>query len=183
MKTVNIGGVGSVLLGDDGIGPYMVRLIESVYEFPANVSVQDLGTPGLDLIVHLCDVDCLILIDSVNNDEKPGTVTLYRKEDILRHGPAPVRVDPHAPVLSESLRIADFAGQGAEDVLLIGVTGEHYEVNQPISDAARSAASQVIAAVLAELDRLEIPYVKKPAADVCDIWWEPLSASESKSTA
>lgn len=181
MKTVNIGGVGSVLLGDDGIGPYMVRLLESLYDFPANVSVQDLGTPGLDLIVHLCAVDCLILIDSVKNDAPPGTVTLYRKEDILRHGPAPVRIDPHSPVLSESLLIADFAGHGANEVLLIGITGEHFDV-RPISETARSAAPQVIAAVLAELDRLQIPYTKRLRPATADIWWEPQAASESKST-
>jgi hydrogenase maturation protease len=180
MKRVNIGGVGSVLLGDDGIGPFMVNVLDSLYQFPDNVSLQDLGTPGLDLIVHLCATDCLILIDSVKNDAQPGTVTLYRKQDILRHGPAPVRLDPHAPVLSESLLIADFAGQGAEEVLLIGVTGEHYEVNRAISDAARSAGPQVIATVLAELDRLGIPYTKKAKPGACDIWWEPLGSAAAK---
>lgn len=171
---VTIGGVGSVLLGDDGIGPYMVRLLEANYEFGEGVEMHDLGTPGLDLIVHLCDVDCLILIDSVKNDAKPGTVTLYRKDDILRHGPAPVRIDPHSPVLSESLLIADFTGKGAKEVLLIGVTGESYEANQPISAAALGAADQVVTSILSQLDRMGLSHSKKSTPDPVEIWWQPL---------
>jgi len=33
MKTAMIAGIGNVLLGDDGIGPYVVRLLESRYSF------------------------------------------------------------------------------------------------------------------------------------------------------
>ena len=33
MKSSLIGGIGNVLLGDDGVGPYVVRLLESQYIF------------------------------------------------------------------------------------------------------------------------------------------------------
>ena len=49
MKTALIGGIGNVLLGDDGIDPYVIRLLESQYAFGENVRVVDLGTPALDL--------------------------------------------------------------------------------------------------------------------------------------
>jgi len=44
-----IGGIGNVLLGDDAVGPYAVRLLESEYSFGDNVEIADLGTPALDL--------------------------------------------------------------------------------------------------------------------------------------
>src|ERR1700675_436055 len=119
-KKITIGGIGSVLLGDDGVGPYVVGMLEAGYSFDDNVTVADLGTPGLDLVAHLSGIDAVILIDSVSNGAPPGTVTLYRKEEILRHGPAPVRMDPHSPALSESLLIAELAGEGPEDILLVG---------------------------------------------------------------
>ena len=46
MKKVKIGGIGNVLLGDDGVGPYIARMLEANYEFEEGVEVQDLGTPG-----------------------------------------------------------------------------------------------------------------------------------------
>ena len=174
MKTITIGGIGSVLLGDDGVGPYVVGVLETGYGFDERVTVADLGTPGLDLVAHLSGIDALILIDSVSNYAPPGTVTLYRKEDILRHGPTPVRMDPHSPALSESLFIAELAGESPQDILLIGITGEQYEAGAGLSEAARQAAAQAISEVLAELDRLKIPYFKL-RTEQFSAWWKPMN--------
>lgn len=172
-KKITIGGIGSVLLGDDGVGPYVAGVLEAEYGFEDGVSVVDMGTPGLDLVAHLSGIDVVILIDSVKNDKRAGSVTLYRKEDILRHGPAPVRMDPHSPALSESLMIADLTGQGPDEILLIGITGEHYDA-AGLSQSAERAARKAVRVVLAELDRLGIAYWKlrnKPFS----AWWNPIA--------
>ena len=170
-KSVTIGGIGSVLMGDDGVGPFVAGLLETGYQFDEGVTVTDLGTPGLDLVAHLSGIDALILIDSVSNGAPPGTVTLYRKADILHHGPAPVRMDPHSPALSESLLIAELAGEGPEEILLIGITGKQYEIGAELSASARDAASEAVDAVLAELDRLGISY-SKLRAEPFSAWWK-----------
>jgi len=177
VKTVTIGGVGSVLLGDDGVGPYVVRALEAGYQFEERVTVADLGTPGLDLIAHLTGVDALILIDSVNNGTPPGTITLYRREDILRHGPAPVRMDPHSPALSESLLIADLAGGNLEEVLLIGISGEQFEPGSSLSPAVRESVAPAIQEILKELDRIKVAYWDQPRTGSFSAWWEPLAMS------
>jgi hydrogenase maturation protease len=173
-KKITIGGIGSVLLGDDGVGPFVAGMLEAGYSFEEGVTVADLGTPGLDLVAHLSGIDALILIDSVANGAAPGTVTLYRKEDILRHGPAPVRMDPHSPVLSESLLIAELTGEGPQDILLIGITGEQYEVGAKLSETARQAASNAVMEVLGELERLNVSY-SKLHAEQFSAWWKPLA--------
>ena len=76
-KKITIGGIGSVLLGDDGVGPYVAGMLETGYRFEDCVTVADLGTPGLDLVAHLSGINVLILVDSVKNGAAPGTVTLY----------------------------------------------------------------------------------------------------------
>lgn len=119
-------------------------------------SVADLGTPGLDLVAHLAGVDALILIDSVSNGAPAGTVTLYRRVEILRHGPAPVRMDPHSPALSESLLIAELAGEGPKDILLIGVTEEQYGVDRNSATPQGWRQPKPPTNVLAELERLKI---------------------------
>lgn len=73
-------------------------------------------------------------MDSVSNGAPPGTLTLYRKADILKHGPAPVRMDPHSPVMSESLLIAELAGEGPKEILLIGIMGQQYEAGAGLSE-------------------------------------------------
>ena len=175
MRKIVIGGIGSVLLGDDGIGPYVATLLETHYRFDSSVTVVDLGTPGLDLVAHLSGIDAMILIDSVANGAEPGSVTLYRREDILRNGPAPVRMDPHSPALSESILIADLTGQGPQDVLLVGITGEQYEACSSLSESVRKAVAPAVNAVLEELDRLDVSYSKPDAIADLVSWWEPLA--------
>ena len=52
-KPVRILGVGNVLMGDDGFGPYVARTLGARYELPEHVEVQDVGTPGLDFTPYL----------------------------------------------------------------------------------------------------------------------------------
>lgn len=175
MRKIVIGGVGNVLLGDDGIGPYVVHLLEHYYHFAEGVSVCDLGTPGLDLVGHLSGIDALILVDAISNDTPAGTLTLYQREDILRNGPAPVRMDPHSPSLSESLLIADFTGQGPENVLLIGISAEQFEPGTPLSEPVRAASMHAIEEILLELDRLDVYYAPRAGSPPDAAWWEPVA--------
>ena len=177
MKRVLIGGIGNVLLGDDGVGPYVVRLLESLYELGEGVEVADLGTPALDLTHQIVGLHALILVDSVANDDPPGTVVLYRKEDILRAMPAQ-RLDPHSPALSECLMTAEMLGATPEHVLLAGVAGACYEPGQPLSDAVRQSVGVAIAAILEELERLEFAFQAKLLPDEPGIWWNRDSIPE-----
>ncbi len=175
MKRVLIGGIGNVLLGDDGVGPYAVRLLEAIYALDENVEIADLGTPALDLTHQIAGLDALILVDSVAgdgllNDAPAGTVVLYRKEDILRETPAP-RMDPHSPALSECLMTAAMLGASPEHVLLVGIVGKSYEPGGPLSAAVRESVPLAIDAILEELQRLGFAFRKKPAADDPIIWW------------
>src|SRR5450432_2333444 len=129
MKKVLIGGIGNVSLGDDGVGPYVARLLSAHYEFDDGVEVADLGTPALDLIDQFTANDAVILIDSIDNDDtevNPGTVVLYRKEDIMRRRPS-VRMDPHSPALVDALLSAEMFGVSPKNVLLVGIKVESCE--------------------------------------------------------
>ncbi len=170
MNRALIGGIGNVLLGDDGIGPYVVRILESRYDFGDNVALADLGTPALDLTHQIVGLHALILVDSVASNEPAGTLLLYRKEDILRETPAQ-RLDPHSPALSECLMTADMLGAMPEHVLLVGIAGKCYEPGQPMSAGVRESVGQAIDAILEELWRLGYDVQKKLFPNEPAIWW------------
>jgi len=81
-------GLGNVLMGDDALGPYAVRVLQAGWEFPPGVSVTDAGTPGLDLTPYILGVEALIVVDTVKADAPPGTLRLYRKDELLATPPA-----------------------------------------------------------------------------------------------
>jgi hydrogenase maturation protease len=170
MKKVLIGGIGNILLGDDGIGPYVAHLLAARYEFDDGLQVVDLGTPALDLIDQLSRKDAVILIDSINVEVDPGTIVLYRKADIMRQRPA-IRMDPHSPALVDALMSAELFGIAPVDVLLVGIKAESFEPGCVLTEPVTAALDQAIAEVLRELDRLNVGHrpAKRPAE--INIWW------------
>ncbi len=171
MKKVLIGGIGNVLLGDDGVGPYVVRLLNSQYAFESGVEVIDLGTPALDLIDQFSGKDAVILIDCIQSDDAdPGSVQLYRKDDLIRHRPE-VRMDPHSPALVENLLSADLFGLSPRELLLVGIVGENYAPGCSLSASVEAAVPQIFREILRELDRVGVNYERREKAIDPQIWW------------
>jgi hydrogenase maturation protease len=170
MKRVLVAGIGNVLLGDDGVGPFVVQWLNNGYAFPDGVEVEDLGTPALDFIDRIVGLDALIVVDAVHNDQPAGTVTLYGKDDLLRNAPG-VRMDTHSPALTESLMAAElFFGFPPKEVLLIGISGESYQADCTLSAAVRAAVPAAVTAVFEELTRLGVVYSAKQAANPPSTW-------------
>ena len=153
------------------MGPYILRLLDSRYRFGDDVELADLGTPALDLTHQIVGLRSLILIDSVASDEEaPGAVVLYRKEEIMSIAPAE-RVDPHSPALSECLLTAEMLGASPEHVLLVGIVGATYEPGEAMSMAVRQSVEEAMQAILEELGRLGFSFEKKTSATEAGIWW------------
>jgi hydrogenase maturation protease len=162
-------GLGNVLLGDDGFGPYVIALLQAGYEFPENVVVEDLGTPGLDLTPFVTDVDAIIMVDTVKAEGLPGEMRLYRREELnlqLNH-----RLSPHDPGLAEALALAELDGGGPRSFLLVGVIPEQTDTGSGLSPAVEAALGSVEAAVLRGLAELEISPVRRDPPLEPNIWW------------
>ena len=179
MKRVLVAGIGNVLLGDDGVGPFVTQWLNAGFTFGEGVEVEDLGTPALDFIDRIVGLDALIVVDAVKNDQPRGTLTLYRKQDLMRNAPA-VRMDTHSPALTESLMAAEvFFGVSPKEVLLIGISGESYQADCTLSQSVREAVPSAIASVLHELRRLGCSYSEKSSEKTLPVTWTPALASMS----
>lgn len=172
MKTILIGGMGNVLLGDDGFGPYVIHLLESRYEFGESVELADLGTPALDLTHRIAGRDVVVLIDCIASTEhEPGTVLICDKASLVTAIPAQ-RLDPHSPALTECLLAAEMLGSMPGQVLLFGAVGDSFEPGCPLSPSMRQSCEKVIESVVMELERLSVPLHKKLSAGDPGIWWQ-----------
>jgi hydrogenase maturation protease len=145
-------GLGNVLMGDDGLGPVVVRTFEQQYEVDAAVEIVDLGTPGIDLSPWFADVERVVLVDTVKADLPPGTLRLYDKSDLLKHAPT-ARVSPHDPGVKEMLHTLEFVDRGPREVVLVGVVPATTAIGIELSPAVRDAVPAAIAAVVAALLR------------------------------
>lgn len=170
MTRVTIAGIGNVLMGDDGIGPYVARVLEAQYDFEG-AQVADLGTPVLDFPDHLDGSEVVLIIDAVENHKTPGAVTVYTKSDMVRNG-VPVRTDPHSPALSEMMLRAELTGAGPKDAVLIGITAKECNYYTPLSDAVRRAVPAAIKEVVCQAEKLGVRCTEKSHPGTPAIWWD-----------
>jgi hydrogenase maturation protease len=170
-RRIGVLGIGNVLMGDDGVGPYAVKLLEARYEFPENVKLEDLGTPGLGITAAFAEYDAILLIDTVSAKKKPGEIQTYRKHELVQV-PMKTRVSPHDPALVEALLFAEFSGKCPQEAVLVGVVPQACELGCGMSDAAHIGMEAAIRAVLEELKRLGAVVKLKQKPDEPAIWWQ-----------
>lgn len=161
-RVVAVFGIGNVLVGDDGIGPAVISAIESEYDLPANVILEDLGTPSLDLAARLMQFETVIFIDAVSAKAEPGAIRIYTLEEILEHPPG-LRISPHDPSLKETLLTSRFASGNPAYARMVGIVPESTEVFG-LSHTVRAAIPRAISAVLGELELLGIGDVHHTAS-------------------
>ena len=169
--TIRVLGLGNVLMGDDGAGPYVIQVLEAGHVLPEGVATLDLGTPGLDLVPYLAGVDVLILVDTVRSGGQPGTVRCWTRDQLLQHAPQP-RLSPHDPGVKETLMTLDLAGMGPREVILVGVVPERVGPGTGLSDAVRSAVPRMIESVLSCLRMRGLEASPRVPFVPPDIWWE-----------
>lgn len=172
-RRVMLLGLGSVLMGDDAFGPWVVRQMEARWEFPPEVEVLDAGTPGPELTHYLVGLDALVAVDTVRDGKarEPGTVMVYRREQILKALPA-ARLSPHDPSLKEALLASETFGEPLEDVFLVGVVPELVKLGSGLSETLRATWPEVENAILNELRRLGVEPKRREVPGDPDIWWE-----------
>jgi hydrogenase maturation protease len=164
-------GLGNVLMGDDALGPTVIAHLQARYDFPENVRVEDLGTPGLDLHPHLAGASALIMVDVVKASGEAGELHQYRKDDILRHLPQ-ARTGPHDPSFKEALLALEFAGEQPDEVLLVGVIPRTTTEATDLSPPVQAAVEGAVAAVCAELERLGSPARPRREPAAPELWWK-----------
>jgi len=144
-------GIGNILLGDDGVGPAVVAHLTAQGALPPDVTIEDLGTPSLDLPNYLAGYDGVIFIDAVAaKDAAPGTIRVYSREEIVST-PTGIRVSPHEPTINDALIVLDFAGGAPREVVLIGVVPETLEGGMALSPLVAAAVPHAANLVLAHL--------------------------------
>jgi hydrogenase maturation protease len=162
--------LGSVLMSDDGLGSVVLGLLASRYDFPDEVELLDLGTPGPDLGDYMRDLDGVIVVDTVQARGRPGELKTYRRDEILAPG-VPLRMSPHDPGLAEAILTLDLEGSGPREALLVGVIPALVELGTELSPPVAEAIPGIEREVLRELERLGLPATEKAVPDRPDLWW------------
>ncbi len=177
MAAIGVLGIGNVLMGDDAVGPYVVKLLEAEYDLPAEVRLVEVGTPGADLSVHLEGLASAIIVDALQIAGSAGDVRVLDRAQILARGPVPA-ASPHEPGVREALFTLEFSGAGPEHVRLVGVIPGSVALGVGLSEPVRRAVPQAVDAVLRVLEGLGVSLRRRAAPRRPDLGWERTGRTE-----
>lgn len=176
MARIAVIGLGNVLMGDDGFGPYVAHLLDGWYEWPEDVQVVELGTQGLDLTPYVRGAEALVVVSSVHRGGPPGTLHRLEKVEILdrdlpNREPS-LRNSPYEPGVRNLVLTLEFTGGAPDRVWVLGAQPESVELNGGLSDSLRPALAKAAAEVVAILATLDVkPRDRTPRRDAPP-WWE-----------
>ncbi len=158
---ITVLGVGNILFTDEGFGVRVIEELKARYEFPENVSLEDGGVLGLNLLGTISEADHLIVVDAIRNKGKPGD--LYRIEGEAIPKRILAKNSLHQVDLLEALTLCQALDKVPETVIL-GVEPKDIEtVGLELTLPIKQRMEDIIALVLKELERLDVRYRLKGA--------------------
>ena len=144
-------GVGNVLMSDDSVGIRVINELERRFRFPENVELLDGGTSGIELLSHIANRDCLIIVDAIKSNHPPGTVVRVEGEDV----PAKfmTRISPHQLGLSDLLAAATLTGELPGEMVLFGIEPKRIQLGLEMTDEVKGNFEKLLGVVVEELTK------------------------------
>lgn len=115
-KRILVLGVGNVLLQDEGVGVRVIEILQSRYDFSANVQLMDGGTLGLRLLDPIAATDYLIVVDAVQHGAPPGTLYRLPADELSKR--VTFKHSLHQLSLVETLAYAEMLGKRPQAVII-----------------------------------------------------------------
>lgn len=152
-------GVGNLLFTDEGVGIHAVKTLLERYEFSQNVSIEDGGVLGINLLGIISEADELIVVDAIRNGGAPGALHRLAGDEIPKRILA--KNSLHQVDLLEALTLCQALDKVPETVI-VGVEPEDIEtLGLELTPPVQEKMDDLIAMVLRELDRLGAGYHEK----------------------
>lgn len=144
-------GLGNPLMGDEGIGVYLVeRLADRAADYPS-VDFLDAGTGGLSVLHDIEGRRKAILIDCAFMDEKPGAIRRFTPDEV-RSRKVLAHQSLHEVDLMRTIEIARQLGQAPEEIVIFGIQPQRVELSQGLSPTLMERTDEYASAVLHELE-------------------------------
>jgi len=141
-------GLGNVLMGDEGIGVYVVRELEGK-ELPPGVECLDGGTGGFTLLEPLENADRIVIVDAASDGNPIGTVTRTTPQFSRDYPPT---LTAHDVGMKDLLDMFYIQG-GEHEIILYAITIDPKQpIRMSLSEQGEIVARHAANLILAELN-------------------------------
>lgn len=142
-------GLGSPLMGDDGVGLAALEALGEGWRFEPSVELRDGGTWGMNVLPAIEEAGRLVLLDAIRAGRAAGEVVVLERDAIPRW--LSTKISPHQIDLREVLALAELRGTLPGATVAMGIEPARIEMTDALSAAVRSAVPALLERVV---DRL-----------------------------
>jgi len=142
-------GVGSPIMGDDGLGVGVVQALSERWDESPELQFLDGGVWGMLVLPYIESASKLILVDAIRDGRAPGTLIRLERDEIPRH--LRTKLSPHQIDLSEVLALAELRGNFPHETVALGIEPERVDVYEGLSDPVQATVPALIEAVQRQL--------------------------------
>ena len=160
-KTVVLG-LGNVLHCDDGAGPQVISRLRNDPRVPADVSLVEGGTLGLDLLPYIWDCARLIVIDAIDVGEPPGTLVRMSGNELNL---LPGNSNIHQLGVADLLVALRLLAEQQPYVVLLGVQPGSTDWSSELSCLVSATIDSLVEATIQELQAQTEPRIGAPQID------------------
>ncbi|MFW3146507.1 MAG: hydrogenase maturation protease [Thermoplasmatota archaeon] len=146
MKVAVIG-VGNDLMGDDAIGPIVIRNLRKLNKFPPNVELIEEGTGGMRIIHDMEGYDKVLIIDAANIERAPGEYKMFRPEDVVSKKVLSGR-SIHEMDLLKALELALLTGNAPPVIWIMAIQPRITVMGAPVSYDVKTNIKEYIRVVI-----------------------------------
>lgn len=146
-ETVVIG-VGSPLMGDDGLGIAALERLRELGAFEPHVELLDGGTWGMNILPFLESAERVVILDAIDAGREPGEVVELEGDAIPRF--FSTKLSPHQIDLKEVLALAELRGTLPE-VVALGIQPDSIEMRAGVSPRVAGALPRLVNAAVERL--------------------------------
>jgi len=145
-------GVGNLLLKDDGFGVHLIKELEGT-PFPENIQLLEAGTVGHQLIPLFREIDHLIVIDTVEASDSPGSIFRFSPDDM--NFPSEQKVSLHQISLIDVLQMAEMTGAKPKTVIISVQPKDISTWGLELSDEVKASIQKVKEIIFKELKKID----------------------------
>ena len=146
-KPILILGIGNILLSDEGIGIHVIEQLGKI-SIPEDVELVDGGTAGADIIDIIADREKVIVVDSMQTNDSPGTVRKFTINDFDLSNS--IKMSLHNLGIVETILMTELLGCKPREVIFFGVKPENIGCGLSLSETLSNRISNITELVLKE---------------------------------
>jgi hydrogenase maturation protease len=144
-------GIGNLLLMDEGIGVHTINELET-HDLPKSIEIYDGGTGGFKLIDLMHGAARVIFIDAVETGKAPGSVTIFRAEDVHSIYNKK-KYSLHDTDLMEIIKMAEMLGNPPM-IEIVGIQPKTINYGTTLSKELAGSMSNIVNSVLKRIEEV-----------------------------